>query len=93
MSLMELPSITKFHIKHVTSLVLLSIATTILNPVMAKNNCDFPAIFSFGASNADTGGWAASFLPRLPPNGETFFRRPAGRFCDGRIIIDFIDTS
>lgn len=25
-----------------------------------------------------------------PPNGETFFHSPAGRVCDGRLVIDFI---
>lgn len=25
-----------------------------------------------------------------PPNGETFFHSPAGRYCDGRVLIDFI---
>lgn len=61
---------------------------------MAKKQyyCDFPAIFNFGASNADTGGLAASFFVAAPksPNGETYFHRPAGRFSDGRLIIDFL---
>ncbi|KAL5149756.1 Esterase [Glycine soja] len=94
---MEFPSITKFYnIPFVSSsLVILCIATTILNnPVMAKKQyyCDFPAIFNFGASNADTGGLAASFFVAAPksPNGETYFGRPAGRFSDGRLIIDFL---
>ncbi|RDX64152.1 hypothetical protein CR513_57323, partial [Mucuna pruriens] len=92
-SLMEFPSITKFNIPLVSSLVLLSIASTILNPVMAAKHCDFPAIFNFGASNADTGGLAASLLAVTAPYGDTFFHRPVGRFSDGRIIIDFIAES
>lgn len=28
----------------------------------------------------------------FPPNGRTFFHRPAGRRCDGRLIIDFLGT-
>ncbi|XP_047179460.1 esterase-like [Vigna umbellata] len=76
----------------VSAFALLFIATTSLNPATASKRCDFPAIFNFGASNADTGGLAASFpfaAPK-PPSGDTFFRRPAGRFCDGRLIIDFM---
>ena len=92
MSLMEFPSIiTLFHIKLVSSLVFLSIFTTTLNPIIAAKDCVFPAIFSLGASNADTGGMAAAAFS-LPnsPNGETYFHRPSGRFSDGRIILDFI---
>jgi len=90
---MEFSTLTKlFHSSLVPWLVVLSIATTSLNPAMASKRCNFPAIFNFGASNADTGGLAASFpfgAPK-PPSGDTFFHRPAGRFCDGRLIIDFI---
>jgi hypothetical protein len=52
--------------------------------------CEFPAIYNFGDSNSDTGGISASFYPMGSPYGETFFHRPAGRGCDGRLIIDFI---
>ncbi|KAL2523284.1 GDSL esterase/lipase [Forsythia ovata] len=52
--------------------------------------CDFPAIYNFGDSNSDTGGISAVFGPIPPPYGESFFRRPAGRASDGRLLIDFI---
>ncbi|XP_048433762.1 GDSL esterase/lipase At5g14450-like isoform X1 [Pyrus x bretschneideri] len=55
-----------------------------------SSRCDFPAIYNFGDSNSDTGGNSASFYPMVSPCGETFFHRPAGRGCDGRLIIDFI---
>lgn len=53
-------------------------------------SCNFPAIYNFGDSNSDTGGAAAAFFPRIAPAGETYFHRPVGRVCDGRLIIDFI---
>ncbi|KAG1371046.1 GDSL esterase/lipase [Cocos nucifera] len=52
---------------------------------------NYPAIFNFGDSNSDTGVRIATGLESLePPNGQTYFHRPAGRFCDGRLIIDFL---
>lgn len=65
---------------------------SILNPAFALKSCNFPAIFNFGDSNSDTGGLSASLIPTTPPYGETFFHMPAGRFCDGRLTIDFIGT-
>ncbi|XP_015699251.1 GDSL esterase/lipase At1g28600-like isoform X2 [Oryza brachyantha] len=57
----------------------------------------YDSIFSFGDSLADTGnnpvvfGWYSIFDPvTRPPYGSTFFGRPTGRNCDGRLILDFV---
>ena len=63
------------------------------NPTTALSKCSFPAIFNFGDSNSDTGGLSAAFGQAPPPNGETFFHTPSGRYSDGRLVIDFIGTS
>ncbi|XP_059445358.1 GDSL esterase/lipase At5g14450-like [Corylus avellana] len=55
-----------------------------------STHCDFPAIFNFGDSNSDTGGQSAAFHRLLSPNGDTFFGKPSGRYCDGLILVDFI---
>ncbi|XWS69095.1 hypothetical protein CRYUN_Cryun04dG0149900 [Craigia yunnanensis] len=55
-----------------------------------SSGCDFPAIFNFGDSNSDTGGKYAAFHRIPEPNGDTFFQTPTGRYCDGKVIIDFI---
>lgn len=51
-------------------------------------NCSFQAIFNFGDSNSDTGS-----MPMSSPNGNTYFKKPAGRSCDGRLMIDFLGNS
>ncbi|KAJ4794664.1 GDSL esterase/lipase [Rhynchospora pubera] len=64
-----------------------------------QSSQNFTSIFSFGDSYTDTGnfptlaaaaGWPISFTSIYPPYGETFFHQPAGRWSDGRLIIDFI---
>ncbi|CAJ2674466.1 esterase-like isoform X2 [Trifolium pratense] len=75
------------------SLTVLILCTTTTVPIFATKGCDFPAIFNFGASNADTGGLAAAFQALPLPYGETYFHRSTGRFSDGRIILDFIAQS
>ncbi|GMP36267.1 hypothetical protein CsSME_00008449 [Camellia sinensis var. sinensis] len=52
--------------------------------------CNFPAIYNFGDSNSDTGGFAAAFGVTGLPYGKTFFGKPSGRASDGRLLIDFI---
>ncbi|KAF2608725.1 hypothetical protein F2Q68_00046052 [Brassica cretica] len=65
-------------------------ALSLLSLPSAHGQCHFPAIFNFGASNSDTGGLSAAFGQAGPPHGSSFFGSPAGRYCDGRLVIDFI---
>ncbi|KAL8495021.1 hypothetical protein ACS0TY_019247 [Phlomoides rotata] len=55
--------------------------------------CEFKAVFNFGDSNSDTGGYYAAFPALHPPYGITYFKQPAGRASDGRLIIDFLAQS
>ncbi|RWV77362.1 hypothetical protein GW17_00061823 [Ensete ventricosum] len=71
-------------------LLLLLTSVLLLETSASPSPCAFPAIFNFGDSNSDTGGLSAAFGPAPPPHGETFFGAPAGRYCDGRLIVDFI---
>ncbi|CAN1271459.1 GDSL esterase/lipase At1g54790 [Linum perenne] len=59
--------------------------------IMIPCSRGYPAVFNFGDSNSDTGGLVAGVaFPVGPPNGETYFHKPSGRFSDGRLIIDFL---
>lgn len=62
----------------------------VFGEINKEEACGFPAIYNFGDSNSDTGGKSAAFHEVQPPNGETFFRKPFGRVCDGRLIVDLI---
>ncbi|PIA33680.1 hypothetical protein AQUCO_04000028v1 [Aquilegia coerulea] len=56
-------------------------------------SCNFQAIYNFGDSYSDIGGISAVYNPTPPPNGQTYFGKPAGRVSDGRLVIDFmVDT-
>jgi hypothetical protein len=56
----------------------------------------YSAIYSFGDSLADTGNLLASTAAGSKPQygnlpyGQTYFRKPTGRFSDGRLIVDYI---
>ncbi|KOM32375.1 hypothetical protein LR48_Vigan01g193100 [Vigna angularis] len=56
----------------------------------SQNKCDFEAIFNFGDSNSDTGGFWAAFPSQSGPFGVTYFKKPVGRATDGRLIVDFL---
>uniref|UniRef100_A0A5B7B2Z9 Putative GDSL-motif lipase/hydrolase family protein n=1 Tax=Davidia involucrata TaxID=16924 RepID=A0A5B7B2Z9_DAVIN len=60
-------------------------------PLSHSIDFNYPAVFNFGDSNSDTGEFAAGLGYRLdPPYGQIYFQKPSGRFCDGRLIIDFL---
>jgi hypothetical protein len=48
----------------------------------------YKRIFSFGDSIIDTGNFATGPLMEFP-FGMTYFKRPTGRICDGRVLVDF----
>ncbi|GMJ11792.1 hypothetical protein like AT1G54790 [Hibiscus trionum] len=60
-------------------------------PLTGSIQFKFPAIFNFGDSNSDTGELVGAGIASLePPYGRSYFGTPAGRYCDGRLIIDFL---
>nr|BAK05242.1 predicted protein [Hordeum vulgare subsp. vulgare] len=59
----------------------------------------YNAMFTFGDSMEETGNICAASSNKTeldvltcthPPYGETYFGRPSCRWCDGRVVIDFI---
>lgn len=63
----------------------------ISSPFCYSIDFNYPAVFNFGDSNSDTGGLVAGLGEHLdPPNGLAYFKNPSGRFCDGRLIVDFL---
>lgn len=71
-------------------LIILSFATIPETHVTGSKACNFPAIFNFGDSNSDTGGYSTSYYRARPPYGKTYFHMPVGRYSDGRLMIDFM---
>ncbi|KAF8405300.1 hypothetical protein HHK36_010203 [Tetracentron sinense] len=64
---------------------------SMLSPLSESIDFNFSAVFNFGDSNSDTGELIAGLGGHLdPPYGQTYFNKPSGRFCDGRLIIDFL---
>ncbi|KAI3992494.1 hypothetical protein MKX01_022585 [Papaver californicum] len=53
-----------------------------------------PILFNFGDSNSDTGGYIPAsgicYIYIGLPYGNTFFLKGTSRWCDGRLIIDFL---
>lgn len=62
--------------------------------VSNSNPLSYESIFNFGDSISDTGNAMKSFhpMPSNSPYGSTYFKHPAGRLSNGRLIIDFIGT-
>ncbi|KAK4477514.1 hypothetical protein RD792_016741 [Penstemon davidsonii] len=69
----------------------LTILWIICLPLTSSIDFNYPAVFNFGDSNSDTGNLVAGIGAKLnPPYGQNYFQKPSGRFCDGRLIIDFL---
>ncbi|XP_074338202.1 GDSL esterase/lipase At1g54790-like [Apium graveolens] len=63
-------------------------------PLSYSFDFNYQAVFNFGDSNSDTGGLIAGVGEHLyPPYGQTYFKNPSGRFCNGRLNIDFLMDS
>jgi hypothetical protein len=75
-------------ILHILTLVLF-----ICSPLSESIHFNFPVVFNFGDSNSDTGELIASGIESInPPYGQSYFHKPSGRYCDGRLIIDFLSN-
>ncbi|KAF5188618.1 GDSL esterase/lipase [Thalictrum thalictroides] len=66
------------------------LVTLVLLGSACESKCKFQAIFNFGDSNSDTGGFWAAFPAQSEPYGMTYFKKPSGRATDGRVIVDFL---
>jgi hypothetical protein len=75
---------------HLLLLALASLSSPNYYGVKAK--CDFLAVFNFGDSNSDTGGFWAAFPSQPSPFGSTYFGHPVGRASDGRLVVDFLSN-
>ncbi|KAL5718847.1 hypothetical protein ACHQM5_011709 [Ranunculus cassubicifolius] len=71
---------------------IVSVLLVTLGSLVSISNarCEFEAIFNFGDSNSDNGGFYAAFPSQSGPYGMTNFKTPSGRASDGRLIIDFL---
>ncbi|KAI9109935.1 hypothetical protein K1719_018976 [Acacia pycnantha] len=76
--------------KAVGGVILVVLVVPLLVVGSVQRECEFKAVFNFGDSNSDTGGFYAAFPAESGPFGSTFFNKPAGRASDGRLILDFL---
>ncbi|KAF2315239.1 hypothetical protein GH714_038549 [Hevea brasiliensis] len=74
----------------VRKLVVVWVVTMAMSGGLSYSKCEYEAIFNFGDSNSDTGGFWAAFPAQSGPFGMIYFKRPAGRASDGRLIVDFL---
>lgn len=61
--------------------------------IQNSNSIDFNYLsaFNFGDSNSDTGDLVAGLGIHLElPNGQSSFKTSSQRFCDGRLVIDYL---
>lgn len=83
----------KFHICVLAFWASLLIPSTCNGDSAVKKK--YAALYIFGDSLFDPGNnnyinTTTDYKANWSPYGETFFKYPTGRFCDGRLIPDFI---
>lgn len=65
----------------------------VINSFPSLKSCKIDKIYQLGDSFSDTGNLMIE-MPLTPaarlPYGETFFKKPTGRFSNGLLMIDFI---
>ncbi|GAB2246482.1 hypothetical protein Droror1_Dr00001975 [Drosera rotundifolia] len=72
-------------------LVLFMLTSMLICYADVFDDFNYPAAFNFGDSNSDTGDLVAGLGISMPAeDGRSFFQKPSGRFCDGRLIVDFL---
>lgn len=71
-------------------MALAALLVSAMLPPWNEAKCDFSAMFNFGHSNSDTGGFYTAFPAETGPYGMAHFGRPAGRASDGRLVVDFL---
>ncbi|KAL3683338.1 hypothetical protein R1sor_001360 [Riccia sorocarpa] len=82
-------------LKRFTTLVSFFLGLLVCQQVQgeAEEGC-FSGIFAFGDGQFDTGTVSGTFPTILaydhPPYGQTYFKKPAGRYSDGRLMLDFL---
>ncbi|CAN4076447.1 unnamed protein product [Withania somnifera] len=80
-------------------LLLITLVASFYSPSSAQTKCNIQSVYQLGDSLADAGnvirtpGASIIFRADRAPYGETFFRRPTGRFSNGRVITDFVSQS
>ncbi|XP_060217673.1 acetylajmalan esterase-like [Lycium barbarum] len=80
-------------------LLLLLSTSLFFSPSSAQTKCNIKSVYQLGDSLADNGnvirtpGASIIFKADRSPYGETFFKKPTGRFSNGRVITDFISQS
>ncbi|AEE33147.1 GDSL-like Lipase/Acylhydrolase superfamily protein [Arabidopsis thaliana] len=78
---------------NITKMKLFYVILFFISSLQISNSIDFnyPSAFNFGDSNSDTGDLVAGLGIRLDlPNGQNSFKTSSQRFCDGRLVIDFL---
>ncbi|KAF6137994.1 hypothetical protein GIB67_041867 [Kingdonia uniflora] len=88
-------SVTERDLLIIVTVFILSISLFLIPCDAFRHKPKIDTIYQFGDSLSDTGNLihekpTGADLPIAHyPYGETFFRKPTGRSCDGRLIIDY----